>query len=125
MCYALSRLAGNIQEPFRTLPLQASDASIQWWNFSHGLEKIFGNSCEDGTYVLAFQVPCHVSILETSFIKHSSVVDILCNHKAATEQRSIIDDPVCSCSSWTPFKSGAHGVTAPHWVLILYLQTLQ
>ena len=31
LCYALRRLANNIQEPFRTLSLNASDASIKWW----------------------------------------------------------------------------------------------
>ena len=30
-CYALRRLANNIQEPFRTLSLNAIDASIKWW----------------------------------------------------------------------------------------------
>ena len=32
LCYALRRLANNIQEPFRTLSLNAIDASIKWWN---------------------------------------------------------------------------------------------
>ena len=32
LCYALSRLANNIQEPFRTLSLNAIDASIKWWH---------------------------------------------------------------------------------------------
>ena len=31
LCYALRRLASNIQEPYRTLSLQAIGASIQWW----------------------------------------------------------------------------------------------
>ena len=31
LCYALRRLANNTQEPFRTLSLNAIDASIQWW----------------------------------------------------------------------------------------------
>ena len=31
LCYALRRLANNIQEPFRTLSLQAIDTSIKWW----------------------------------------------------------------------------------------------
>ena len=30
-CYTLRRLANNIQEPYRTLSLQAIDASIRWW----------------------------------------------------------------------------------------------
>ena len=30
LCYALRRLANNIQEPFRTLSLNAIDASIKW-----------------------------------------------------------------------------------------------
>ena len=32
LCYALRRLANNIQEPFRTLSLNAIDASIKWWH---------------------------------------------------------------------------------------------
>jgi hypothetical protein len=32
LCYALRRLANNIQEPFRTLSLNAIDASIKSWN---------------------------------------------------------------------------------------------
>ena len=31
LCYALRRLASNVQEPFRTLSLQAIDTSIKWW----------------------------------------------------------------------------------------------
>ena len=31
LCYTLRRLANNIQEPYRTLSLQAIDASIRWW----------------------------------------------------------------------------------------------
>ena len=30
-CYALRRLAQNIQEPFRTLSLKALDTTIRWW----------------------------------------------------------------------------------------------
>ena len=30
-CYALRRLGNNIQEPYRTLSLQAIDACIRWW----------------------------------------------------------------------------------------------
>jgi hypothetical protein len=32
LCYALRRLANNIQEHFRTLSLNAIDAAIKWWN---------------------------------------------------------------------------------------------
>ena len=32
LCYALRRLANNVQEPFRTLSLNAIDASIKWWH---------------------------------------------------------------------------------------------
>ena len=32
VCYAFRRLANNIQEPYRTLALQAIDASIKWWH---------------------------------------------------------------------------------------------
>ena len=31
LCYALRRLATNIQEPYRTLSLQAIDNTIVWW----------------------------------------------------------------------------------------------
>ena len=31
LCYALRRLAANIQEPYRTLSLQAIDNTIVWW----------------------------------------------------------------------------------------------
>jgi len=31
LCYALRRLSNNIQEPYRTLSLQAIGASIHWW----------------------------------------------------------------------------------------------
>ena len=36
LCYALRRLANNIQEPFRTLSLNAIDASIKWWHGKTG-----------------------------------------------------------------------------------------
>ena len=31
LCYALRRLSTNIQEPYRTLALQAIDNTIPWW----------------------------------------------------------------------------------------------
>ena len=31
LCYALRRLVTNIQEPYRTLALQAIDNTIVWW----------------------------------------------------------------------------------------------
>ena len=35
LCYMLRRLGSNIQEPYRTLSLQAIDASIRWWKRKH------------------------------------------------------------------------------------------
>jgi hypothetical protein len=86
LCYALRRLANNIQEPFRTLSLNAIDASIKWWNgkpaprasalrapwsltpnLQQHLKKFLRNW---HLQVLAHQVPCHNPSFKMVFIKH-------------------------------------------------------
>jgi len=76
LCYALRRLSNNIQEPYRTLSLQAIDASINWWkgkpaprasalrapwSLSPDLQKSLKHGLPQWhLQVLARQVPCHV-----------------------------------------------------------------
>ena len=43
--------------------------------------------------VIAHHVPCHVPSFKTIFIKHASVVDILCSHKSAIESWSLDEPP--------------------------------
>jgi hypothetical protein len=88
LCYALCRLANNIQEPFRTLFLQAIDASIKWWHgkpaprastlrapwsLSPNLHRTLKHFLRKWhLQVLAYQVPCHTPSFKTVFIKHAA-----------------------------------------------------
>jgi hypothetical protein len=92
LCYALRCLANNIQEPFRTLSLNAIDTSIKWWNGKPAPRATALRAPWSLTpnlqlhlkqflrkwhlQVLAHQVPCHEN-------KHAAVLDQLCNHKQA------------------------------------------
>ena len=84
LCYALRRLSNNIQEPYRTLSLQALDASIHWWkgkpaprasalkapwSLSPDLQKSLKQFLRQWhLQVLAHQVPCHVPSFKTIFV---------------------------------------------------------
>lgn len=135
LCYALRRLATNIQEPYRTLSLQAIDNTIVWWKGkpaprASALRAPWAMSPNLAKSLLSFlrqwylrmiehHVPCHVPSFKTIFTKHASVVDILCNHKSAIESWSMNDLPscCCSCTAWSQFRSAALNPTSAHWVL--------
>ena len=122
VCYALRRLANNIQEPYRTLSLQAIDATIQWWkgkpaprasalstpwSLSQNLHLQLRHFMRQWHLkVLAYQVPCHPPSFKTASVKHSAVLDQLCSGNPAD----------CQCSQWSKFKSAALIPTDPHWV---------
>ena len=102
LCFALRRLANNIQEPYRTLSLQAIDASIKWWqgkpaprasalrapwSLSPNLQRTLKQFLRKWhLQILAYQIPCHLPSFKTVFIKHAAVLDQLCNHKHAISQ---------------------------------------
>ena len=118
LCYALRRLAANIQEPYRTLSLQAIDNTIVWWKgkpaprasalrapwaMSPNLAKSLQSFLRQWYLrMIEHHVPCHVPSFKTIFIKHASVVDILCNHKSAIESWSLDEPPRCCCDTWSP-----------------------
>ena len=54
---------------------------------------------------------------KTVFIKHASVVDILCNHKSAIESWSLGTTPTCCCQGWRQFQPAAPNPDSDHWVL--------
>ena len=113
LCYALRRLGNNIQEPYRTLSLQAIDDSIQrWpgkpapracalrapWSLSPNLQKTLKQFLRKWhLQVLAHQVSCHTPSFMTVFVKHASVLDQLCNHKQAITQWSMNPSAQCCC----------------------------
>eukprot|EP00435_Cladocopium_sp_Y103_P016270 s5559_g4.t1 len=117
MCYALRRLASNIQEPFRTLSLQAIDATITWWK---------GKPAPKAT---AIRLPWSLSpdlertvsrFLRSWFyevLAHHAVLDILCNHKLAMTDWSLGNTPPCCCKDWTTYKSACLNANDAHWVL--------
>ena len=133
MCYALRRLANNIQEPFRTLSLGAIDATIKWWKGKpapkasalrapwsltpdlHRKLKQFLRSWHHK--MIEYQVPCHLPSFKTVFIKHAAVLDQLCNHKQAIIDWSTNNPPVCCCKSWSKYKAAALNPQEDHWVL--------
>ena len=69
------------------------------------------------TQALTHSVPCHPPSLKTIFVKHSAVVDILCNHKQAIEEWGNNTTPTCVCGDWKPYQSASYDSTAEHWVL--------
>ena len=133
LCYALRRLGNNIQEPYRTLSLQAIDASIRWWHgkpaprasalrapwsFSPDLHKPLKQFLRKWhLQVLVHQVPCHTPSLKAVFIKHALVLDQLCNHKQAITQWSTDPNVDCCCKNWSQYKKAALNPEDPHWVL--------
>jgi len=133
LCYALRRLANNIQEPYRTLSLNAIDASIKWWNgkpapratalrapwsLTPNLQLHLKQFLRKWHHqVLAHQVPCHTPSFKMVFIKHAAVLDQLCNHKQAIVDWSTSHSAVCYCKDWGVFRSAALNPSAPHWVL--------
>ena len=76
LCYALRRLATNIQEPYRTLSLQAIDSTIAWWKgkpaprasalrapwaMSPNLAKTLQGALRQWYFqMIAHHVPCHL-----------------------------------------------------------------
>ena len=133
LCYALRRLANNTQEPFRTLSLTAIDATIKWWHgkpaprasalrapwsLSPNLQSQLKKFLRQWHFqMLDHQVPCHTPSFKTIFIKHSAVLDILCNHKQAIEDWSTSNPAICCCKSWSGYKTAALNPSDPHWVL--------
>ena len=131
--YTLRRLANNVQEPFRTLSLQAIDTSIKWWqgkpaprasalrspwsltpNLQRQLKKFLRKW---HLQVLSYQVPCHNPPFKMVFIKHAAVLDQLCNHKQAITAWSSGKRASCCCKHWLEFKTAALNPSDPHWVL--------
>ena len=133
LCYALRRLANNIQEPFRTLSLNAIDASIKWWNgkpapratalrapwsLTPNLQQHLKQFLRKWhLQVLAYQVPCHTPSFKMVFIKHAAVLDQLCNHKQAIIDWSTSQPATYCCKNWEPFKDAALNPSDSHWVL--------
>ena len=128
VCYALRRLANNTQEPFRTLSLNAIDASIKWWRgkpapkatalrapwcLAPDLQLTLKKFLRQWhVKMLNHQVPCHTPSFKTVFIKHAAVLDILCNHKQAIDDWSTTNPAVCCCKSWSlsilPIHTGSY-----------------
>eukprot|EP00435_Cladocopium_sp_Y103_P072676 s321_g41.t1 len=133
MSYALRRLANNIQEPFRTLSLQAIDSTITWWkgkpapkaaairlpwSLSPDPERTVSRFLRQWFHeVLAHHVPCHNPSFKVLFIKHQAVLDILCNHKTAMTDWSLGNTPPCCCKQWSHYKSASLNASEAHWVL--------
>ena len=133
MCYALRRLANNIQEPFRTLSLSAIDATIKWWkgkpaprasalrapwSLSPDLPRQLKQFLRSWHHkMVEYQVPCHLPSFKTVFIKHSAVLDQLCNHKQAINDWSTTNSPICCCKDWSKYKTAALNPQDDHWVL--------
>ena len=133
LCYMLRRFSSNIQEPYRTLSLQAIDASIQWcqgksaprasalrapWALSPDLVKQLRQFLRRWhLQVLSHQVPCHSPSFKVIFVKHASVVDILCSHKQAVADWASGMTPVCCCKNWAAFKNACLNPNAEHWIL--------
>ena len=133
LCYALRRLAANTQEPYRTLSLQAIDNTIAWWKgkpaprasalrapwaMSPDLAKTLQGFLRQWYLrMIEHHVPCHVPSFKSIFVKHSSVVDLLCNHKSTVEPWSLDQTPQCCCATWSKYRSAALNSSSEHWVL--------
>ena len=112
LCYALRQLANNIQEPFRALSLNATDASIKWshgkpaprasalrapWSLTPNLQQQLKKFLRQWhLQMLDHQFPCHTPSFKMVFIKHAAVLDQLCNHKKAIDDSSTSNPAVCT-----------------------------
>ena len=74
-------------------------------------------SSDNGIRMIEHHVPCHVPSFKTIFVKHSSVVYLLCNHKSAIESWSLDQTPQCCCANWSKYRSAALNPSSDHWVL--------
>ena len=133
LCYALRRLANNIQEPYRTLSLGAIDATIKWWkgkpaprasalrvpwSLTPDLHKKLKQFLRSWHHrMIEYQVPCHLPSFKTVFIKHAAVLDQLCNHKQSIIDWSTDNPPICCCNSWSKYKAAVLNPKDDHWVL--------
>eukprot|EP00435_Cladocopium_sp_Y103_P052640 s290_g16.t1 len=133
MTYALRRLASNIQEPFRTISLQAIDTTIAWWkgkpapkadairlpwSLSPDLERTVNRFLRQWFHeVIAHHVPCHNPTFKVLGNKHQAVLGILCNHKAAMTDWSMGTTPTCCCQHWQAYRSASLNPQRSHWVL--------
>ena len=127
LCYTLRRLANNIQEPYRTLSLQAIDASIRWWqgkpaprasalrapwSLSPNLQKTLKQ--------FSPQVAPSSSGLPSPHLlsrQFSSSTGQLCNHKHAISQWPTNPSTQCCCKRWSQYKKAAINPSDSHWVL--------
>ena len=133
MCHTLRRLANNIQEPFRTLSLQAIDDTIRWWkgkpapkasalrapwSLSPNLHTTLTKFLHQWHHqMIAYQVPCHKPSFKIVFTKHASVLDQLCNHKQAIVDWSQDPMATCCCTNWSKYKTASLNPSDSHWVL--------
>ena len=121
LCYAVRRLANNIEEPFRTLSLQGIDTSIKWWqgkpaprasalrspwSLTPNLQRQLKQFLRKWhLQVLSYQVPCHNPSFKMVLIKHAAVLDQLCNHKRAITDWSSGQEAICCCKHWLKFQT--------------------
>ena len=121
LCYMLRRLGANIQEPYiqnscptanrcfypvvekqaGLLPCASPGYSQRIWPsssipfFAVGIFK----SCPRRSHAT---IPRNY---KTIFVKHRSVMDLLCNHKHTIQEWSQGTAPSCCCQTWQPYRS--------------------
>ena len=126
LCYALRRLANNIQEPFRTLSLNAIDASIKSWNgkpapkaMLHGLWPQTFN-CNSSSFFGAGMWKFWPTKFLATLRRSGAVLDQLCNHKQTILDWSTSNPAICSCKHWDTYKTAALNPSdplGPSWIL--------
>ena len=120
-CYFIRKLAANLGEPQRSYALNAIDRAIQFWKgkrvprclplrapwilsptWSSDLRKVLRQHCAQmRPHTMTFQSPSSAVV----FTKNPSVQDSLCNHKDYATRWADGENPVCICSTLTPYQS--------------------
>ena len=129
---ALRQLGVNIQEPhtapspyrcismhpFKGKPAPRRTAALRApWSFTPNQQLLQGFLRPWHLRVLSHQVPCLNPSFKMVFVKHCSVMDLLCNQKGTIEAWSTGDTPKCYCSNWQQGHSQpSGGPLGPVWI---------
>ena len=134
-CYGLRKLAVHLPETHQKLALQAIDGAIQFrrgkpagkvrplrapWMLTHELDKHLRQMLLTWFFsVKGTMVAFHEPSFKIIYVKHPSLMEAVCNHKAAIQDWSDDISPPCTCAILKKFPSAraTPNLKAEHWVL--------
>ncbi len=134
-CYSLRRLATHLPETHQKLALQAIDGAIKFkkgkpigkvrplrapWMSTYKLDKHLRQTLLTWFFgIKDTVVTFHKPLFKIVYVKHPSLMEAICNHKAAIQDWSDDTIPICTCAALKKFPSARAipNLNAEHWVL--------